>query len=66
MAKTIRGTKDLKRAQPSNAQVVRGAKDPRQFRCPRCKNLATNEPDGKGGTKLRCTFCGRSFATQTI
>ncbi len=72
MPKTIRGTKDLRRAKMAEpvrtgqVNVVYGASDPRQLRCPGCGNLATNQPDGRGGTELRCGFCNRRFGLSTI
>jgi hypothetical protein len=71
VAKTIAGTKDLRRAQASgkmapDARVVKGAADPRQFRCKKCGNLATNKSDGKGGSVLKCTFCGTEYRATLI
>ncbi len=69
--KTIRGTKDLKRARMAEpvrqgqVSVVYGASDPRQLRCP-CGSLATNQPDGRGGVELRCSSCQRRFGLKTI
>jgi hypothetical protein len=71
MAKTISGTKDLRRAQASgkmasDSRVVKGSPDPRQLRCKKCGNLATNRPDGKGGYALICGFCGARYGSTMI
>jgi hypothetical protein len=59
----IEGTKSHKERQ---AQVVSGSKDPRQIRCPKCRNLAVATPDGKGGTVTACGYCGAKFKSSLI
>ncbi len=56
--KIISGTKDRKQF-----QVIKGAKDTRAIRCtdPKCRNVATQVPDGKGGFQCKCTVCSRVF-----
>jgi len=56
----IKGTKDKR-----SYQVVKGPKDARQVRCPRCKELASQVPDGKGGYVYACP-CGARFAFSAI
>ncbi len=59
MAKVITGTASMKKV-----AVVRGQKDVRQVRCPKCKyGLAVAVPDGKGGTKQRCNSCQAEFVS---
>lgn len=59
MAKVIAGTK----AHKQQAQVVKGSKDTRQIRCTnqRCKNIAIQVPDGKGGLIHECVICKTRF-----
>lgn len=52
----ITGTRDKKRF-----QVVKGSQDTREIRCTRCKNVAKQIPDGKGGHKYHCGTCGTTF-----
>lgn len=72
MPKTVRGTKDLRRqqmaapVQSGSINVVYGTSDPRQLRCKKCGNLATNVPDGHGGKELRCTFCNTRYGSSTM
>ncbi len=66
MAKVIRGTGDKlakEKAVGVNKpyRIVRGPKDARQVRCPGCKELASQVPDGMGGFTYKCR-CGRQFA----
>lgn len=56
MSKVIKGTKDLR-----TVRVIKGQKDTRQLRCPNCKELATQVPDGKGGTMTKCPSCQSTF-----
>ena len=58
MAKVIKGTKDLKRY-----QVLKGPSDTRQIRCTnqKCRNLAVQVPDGKGGFIYQCSTCKAKF-----
>lgn len=58
MSKVVKGTKDLKKY-----RVVKGPADTRQVRCTnqKCKNLATQVPDGKGGMVYQCSACGAKF-----
>lgn len=59
--KVITGTKAAK------VQVVKGQKDIRQVRCPFCKTgLATNVPDGKGGTIYQCPNCQRKLTSTPL
>jgi hypothetical protein len=59
MAKVIKGTKDRKRF-----QVLKGQADTRQIRCTnqKCRNIAVQVPDSKGGFVYRCQTCGREFS----
>lgn len=61
MPPVIKGSKDLKRSQ---ASVVKGQSDSRQIRCTKCKELAVQVPDGKGGYVYQCTatVCGTRFS----
>ncbi len=66
MTKVIKGTKDAAKKdvaykKAKDFRVVKGPKDVRQVRCPGCKELASQVPDGKGGNIYQCT-CGRRFA----
>lgn len=61
MDKVIKGTKDL-----HNYKVVKGPQDARQIRCPGCKELASQVPDGKGGTICQCSGCGKKFKFRAI
>lgn len=56
--KVIKGTKDRKQF-----QVVKGAADTRAIRCTnqKCKNVAMQVPDGKGGNTYKCLCCGTTF-----
>lgn len=56
--KVITGTKARKQF-----QVVKGQKDTREIRCtnPKCKNVAAQVPDGKGGFVHKCLACGTTF-----
>jgi hypothetical protein len=59
MAKVIKGTKDRK-----SYKVIKGPADTRQVRCTnqKCKNMAQQVPDGKGGTIYKCLVCGTKFS----
>ena len=59
--KVIKGTKDKKQY-----QVVKGTKDQRELRCLKCRNVATQIPDGRGGTICRCQTCGAQFRFQRL
>lgn len=61
MPPVIKGTKDLK-----NYQVVRGPQDTRQVRCTKCKELASQVPDGKGGFVYECASCKTRFKMTQI
>lgn len=56
MDKTIKGTKDRKRF-----QVIKGSSDTREIRCNKCRGVAKQVPDGKGGFVCKCQICGTSF-----
>jgi hypothetical protein len=73
--KTTVGVKDVKQLerqadgrmpQSNDVKVLKGSADPRQLRCKQCGNLATNIPDGKGGTMLSCTSCGARYRTYKL
>lgn len=57
--KVIKGTKDQK-----VFKVIKGQSDTRQIRCTnqKCKNLARQVPDGKGGHVYKCEACGTKFS----
>ena len=57
MAKVIKGSKDRKAY-----QVIKGPSDTRQIRCPKCKETASQTPDGKGGFLCTCPGCGAKFS----
>lgn len=61
--KVIKGTKDRKQF-----QVIKGSSDTREIRCtdPKCKNVAKQVPDGKGGQKYQCLACGTVFTFTPI
>jgi hypothetical protein len=61
--KVLRGTKDRK-----TFQVIKGSSDTREIRCTdqKCKNVAKQVPDGKGGTKYQCLSCGTVFTHTRI
>lgn len=61
MDKVIKGTKDNKQY-----QIIKGTPDQRELRCPKCKNVATQVPDGKGGFICRCPTCGAQFKFQKL
>ena len=61
MAKVIKGTKDQR-----NYRVIKGQSDTRQIRCTKCKELASQVPDNKGGFIYRCPSCGTSFVFTQI
>lgn len=65
MPPVVKGTKDLKRSQ---ASVVKGQPDTRQIRCTKCKELAVQVPNGKGGFVYQCTasVCGTRFLMTKI
>ena len=56
--KVIKGTKDRK-----NYQVIKGDADNRAIRCTnqKCRNVAVQVPDGKGGTIYQCSTCQQKF-----
>ncbi len=56
MDKVIKGTKDRRQY-----QVVKGTSDQREIRCLKCKNVAVQVPDGKGGFICQCRTCGNQF-----
>ena len=56
MSPMIKGTKDQKKY-----RVVKGQSDARQVRCTKCKELAPQVPDGKGGFVYKCPACGTRF-----
>jgi hypothetical protein len=56
MNKVIKGTKDKKRY-----EIIKGSPDQREIRCTKCRSIATQVPDGKGGFICRCTSCGSTF-----
>lgn len=60
MDKVIKGTKDLR------YQVIKGTSDQRELRCPKCRNVATQVPDGRGGIICKCGKCGAQFKSQKI
>jgi len=61
--KVIQGTKDKKRF-----EVIKGEKDTRAIRCtdPKCRNVARQVPDGKGGLKFQCGTCLKVFSFTRI
>ncbi len=61
--KIIKGTKDFK-----HYQVLKGSPDTREIRCinPKCRNVAGQVPDGKGGFKYKCLACGSVFSFTKI
>lgn len=61
--KVIKGTKDRK-----NYEVIKGSSDTREIRCtnPKCKNVAKQVPDGKGGFKYQCLSCHSVFTFSKI
>lgn len=61
--KVITGTKDKKRF-----EVVKGDSDTRAIRCPdaKCRNVARQVPDGKGGFKYQCGTCQKVFTFTRI
>lgn len=61
MDKVIKGTKDRKQY-----QIIKGTPDQRELRCPKCKNVATQVPDGKGGFVCTCPSCGTKFKFQKL
>lgn len=65
MAKVVKGTKDLHLKKARDFRVLKGPADARQVRCPGCKELAAQVPDGQGGTIYQCS-CGRRFKFQKI
>jgi hypothetical protein len=63
MAKPITGTKDLKQ----QVTVLKATgNNISKIRCPRCKQLAHPQPDGKGGQIAVCTPCNIKFAVQSM
>lgn len=58
MPKVIKGSKDARAY-----KVIKGPEDTRQIRCTnqKCKNLARQVPDGKGGHVYQCDACGTKF-----
>lgn len=63
LKKTITGSRDAKRF-----QVIKGSSDTREIRCikPRCKNVARQVADGKGGFICQCLTCGAKFTFSKI
>jgi len=61
MSQVIKGTRDRKKY-----QVVKGQTDARQVRCTKCKELASQVPDGKGGFVYKCPSCGTQFTFTQI
>lgn len=47
-------------------QIIKGTADQRELRCPKCKNVATQVPDGKGGFVCKCSTCGAQFKFQRL
>lgn len=61
MQKVIKGTRDLR-----NYQIIKGTSDQRELRCPKCKGVATQVPDGKGGTICQCKVCKARFKFSSL
>ncbi len=61
MDKIVKGTKDRKRY-----EIIKGSPDQREIRCTKCKGVATQAPDGKGGFICSCTSCGTKFRFQKL
>lgn len=59
--KVLKGTKDARAF-----QVVKGPRDTRQVRCKNCGGLASQVPNGSGGTVHRCIQCGIEYKFQMI
>ena len=59
MARVITGTKQHKARQA--ARVLKATHGTNKIRCPNCKELAIQVPDGMGGLKHKCKGCGREF-----
>jgi len=59
--KVIKGTKDKRQY-----EIIKGTKDQREIRCPKCRNVATQTPDGKGGTICACPNCGSKFSFRRL
>lgn len=47
-------------------QIIKGTPDQRELRCPKCKNVATQVPDGKGGFICKCQTCGTQLTSKKI
>lgn len=49
-------------------RVIKGSADLREMRCtdPKCRNIARQVPDGKGGSICKCMACGRQFTFSQI
>lgn len=56
MDKVIKGTKDNRQY-----QIIKGTPDQRELRCPKCKNVAIQVPDGRGGFICKCSNCQAQF-----
>lgn len=59
--KVIKGTKDKKRY-----EIIKGTRDQRELRCPKCRNVAIQTPDGKGGTICVCSTCNAKFTFKRL
>lgn len=59
--KVIPGTKARKQF-----QVVKGQKDTREIRCTKCKGVAAQVADGKGGFIHKCFTCGTTFRFSSL
>lgn len=59
MTKIISGTRDFKKSKP--VKTLRS--NIGEIRCTnqKCKNIAKQVPDGKGGQRHRCLTCGLTF-----
>jgi hypothetical protein len=49
-------------------KVIKGSPDLREMRCtdPKCRNIARQVPDGKGGSVCQCSICGLRFSFSQI
>ncbi len=61
MDKVIKGTKDNKQY-----QIIKGTSDQRELRCPKCRNVATQVPNGNGGFICKCSVCRAEFKFQKL
>lgn len=61
--RVISGTQDAKK----NVTVVKTQSGSiEKIRCPKCKQLANPQANGKGGSHLKCSGCGLTFTMQTM